>query len=217
MNNLLKKFTYSLLERLYGGIFVSDMTKRFSDGARRIISNALLFAKDMGHSYIGSEHLLLGILKEDCVSARLLCERGAEAAVIKKKIIGIVGSGCKTTLSTDDMTPICRRIILRASIIASGERADGVDAEHLLSAMLREECVAVRLLRECSVDTDELKELLDELFAVDFEVFAEAVKARIKVSELHVDPAQKHHRVLWIFCHFHSISVSDNVPSRNFS
>ena len=164
---------------------MSDMTKRFSDGARRIISNALLFAKDMGHSYIGSEHLLLGILKEDCVSARLLCERGAEAAVIKKKIIGIVGSGCKTTLSTDDMTPICRRIILRASIIASGERADGVDAEHLLSAMLREECVAVRLLRECSVDTDELKELLDELFA-DEDDEDEASFAADSVSDLRV-------------------------------
>ncbi|MBO5914813.1 MAG: ATP-dependent Clp protease ATP-binding subunit ClpC, partial [Clostridia bacterium] len=142
---------------------MSDMTKRFSEGARRVISAALLAAKDMGHSYIGSEHLLLGILKEDCTSARLLYERGVEQAVIKKKIIGIVGTGCKSLLSTDDMTPICRRVILRASAIAAGGGALRVDTEHLLLSMLREECVAVRLLRECAVDIDELGELLDEL------------------------------------------------------
>ena len=142
---------------------MSDMTKRFSEGARRVISAALLAAKDMGHSYIGSEHLLLGILKEDCTSARLLYERGVEQAVIKKKIIGIVGTGCKSLLSTDDMTPICRRVILRASAIAAGGGASRVDTEHLLSSMLHEECVAVRLLRECAVDIDELNELLDEL------------------------------------------------------
>lgn len=143
---------------------MSDITKRFSEGARRVITAALLAAKEMGHSYIGSEHLLIGILSEDCTPARLLCERGAEAELLKKTIIGIVGSGCKTMLSSEDMTPVCRRIILRASFIAGAEDAVSVGVEHLLMSILREECVAVRLLRECSIDVDELQTLLEELY-----------------------------------------------------
>lgn len=143
---------------------MSEITKRFSDGARRVITAALLAAKEMGHSYVGSEHLLLGILREDCMAARLLKERGADEGLIRKKIIGLVGMGCKTLLSSDDMTPICRRIILRASFIAGADTAVSVGVEHLLMSLLREECVAVRLLRECLIDIDELKELLEELY-----------------------------------------------------
>ena len=143
---------------------MSDITKRFSDGARRVVTSALLAAKEMGHSYVGSEHLLIGILREDCTPARLLYERGAEIELIKKKIIGIVGTGCKTLLSSDDMTPVCRRIILRASFIAGAEDASSVGVEHILASLLREECVAVRLLRECAIDTDELGTTIEELY-----------------------------------------------------
>ena len=51
---------------------MGDITKKFGEGARRIITTALLCAKDLGHTYVGSEHLLLGLLKEDCVCSRLL-------------------------------------------------------------------------------------------------------------------------------------------------
>ncbi len=143
---------------------MSDITKRFSDGARKVITEALLSAKEMGHSYVGSEHLLIGILLEESTPQRLLEERGAETELIKKKIIGIVGTGGKTVLSSDDMTPVCRRIILRASFIAGAEDSPSVEVEHLLMSMLREECVAVRLLRECAIDVDELQTLLEELY-----------------------------------------------------
>ncbi len=158
---------------------MSEITKRFSDGARRVITAALLAAKEMGHSYIGSEHLLIGILREDCTPARLLYERGVDIELLKKKIIGIVGSGCKTVLSSEDMTPVCRRIILRASFIAGAEDAVSVGVEHLLMSLLREECVAVRLLRECSVDVDELQTLLEELYC---DPVYEADEEKVEVS-----------------------------------
>ncbi len=144
---------------------MGELTKRFSEGAKRVITSALLAAKELGHSYVGSEHLLLGILREtDSTPCRLLAERGVEYGDTQKRIIGIVGMGCKTTLSGDDMTPVCRRIILRASFAAGADGASNVGIEHILTSMLREECVGVRLLRECGIDVDELLETLNDIY-----------------------------------------------------
>ena len=143
---------------------MSDMTKRFSDGARRIITSALLCAKELGHSYIGSEHLLLGILKEDCVCAKLLTERGVDYLSVKSKLLGIVGTGCRTPLTSDDMTPVCRRIILRASFLANSDSAVSVGIEHMFMALLDEECIAVRIITELGVDVSELQNIVSELF-----------------------------------------------------
>ena len=145
---------------------MGELTKRFSEEAKRVITSALLAAKELGHSYVGSEHLLLGILRE-CggLPCRLLTERGVEYNETKSRIIGIVGMGTKTLLSGDDMTPVCRRIILRASIAASACGASSVLTEHLFISMLREECVAVRLLRENRVDPSELLEILEDHYA----------------------------------------------------
>ncbi len=145
---------------------MSDITKRFADGARRVITAALLCAKDLGHSYVGSEHLLLGILRDGEGTPRnLLVERNVSFESVKQKVISLVGMGCKTLLSSEDMTPVCRRIILRASFIAGAENSSSVGVEHLLMSMLREECVAVRLLREQGVDVDELDTVLEELYS----------------------------------------------------
>ena len=144
---------------------MSEITKRFSDDARRVITAALLSAKELGHSYVGSEHLLLGMLRDsDSGPIRLLTERGVTYDEIHAKIVGIVGMGSKTMLTSDDMTPVCRRIILRASFIAGAEEAKSVGIEHLMLSVLREECVAIRLLRECAVDTEELQTVIEELY-----------------------------------------------------
>ncbi len=147
---------------------MSDITKRFAEGARRVITSALLCAKELGHTYVGSEHLLLGFLREgEGTPQKLLAERNVVYEDIRQKIIGLVGMGCKTLISSDDMTPVCRRIILRASFIAGAEDASSVGLEHLLLSLLREECVAVRLLRECGVDIEELHAILEELYCAD--------------------------------------------------
>ncbi len=144
---------------------MSDITKRFSESARRVITSSLLCAKELGHTYVGSEHLLLGILKDgDGIVKKLLGERNVSFEEIRSKVVSLVGMGCKTLLSSDDMTPVCRRIILRSSFIAGAEDAKSVGLEHLTISMLREECVAVRLLRESNGDPDEIRAILEELY-----------------------------------------------------
>lgn len=145
---------------------MSDITKRFSDGAKRVITSALLNAKELGHTYVGSEHLLLGILREsESTPVKLLSERGLDHASVRGRLIALVGMGCKTLLTADDMTPVCRRIILRASFIAGSGDAVSVGIEHLLMAMLREECVGTRILEEMGVEANELLTALEELYS----------------------------------------------------
>ncbi|MBR5780141.1 MAG: ATP-dependent Clp protease ATP-binding subunit [Clostridia bacterium] len=145
---------------------MGELTKRFSEEVKRVITAALLAAKELGHSYVGSEHMLLGLLREtETMPCRMLNARGVEYDETKKRIIGIVGMGCKTVLSSDDMTPVCRRIILRASLAANASAVTSVCIEHLFIALLREECVATRLLRENRVDVNELLGLMEDFYA----------------------------------------------------
>ncbi len=144
---------------------MSDITKRFAEGSRRVITAALMGAKELGHTYVGSEHLLLGILSENaCTPAKLLGERGVTYDYVRQQIVGFVGMGCKTALSSEDMTPVCRRIILRASIIANAKDSVSVGIEHLMLAMLCEECVAMRIIEEADIDPEELKSIIEELY-----------------------------------------------------
>jgi len=144
---------------------LSDLTKRFSDGAKRVLANALSVAKEMGHSYIGSEHLLAGIAAEtESTASRFLAQRGATEQEIRRRIVGIVGTGMRSSVTTEDLTPTCRRILVRASMQVRGNKSGAIGAEHLLMSLLREECVGKRLAQACGADTGELQDILEELY-----------------------------------------------------
>lgn len=145
---------------------LSDLTKRFSEGAKRVLGAALSLAKELGHTYIGSEHLLVGILSEqESTAVRLLSERGVTESELRRRIVGIVGTGVRSTVTTEDLTPTCRRILMRASLLArSGGRNALIGTEHLLMALLQEECVGKRLAEGCGADANELLDILEELY-----------------------------------------------------
>ncbi len=141
------------------------MTNRLSPAAERALQAALEEASSLGHTYIGSEHLLLGLLHEsDSVAARLLHARGVEIEAVRGTVIDLSGEGAVSKLSSADMTPRTRRI-LRDSIQAiprqtTGEAAAGetVGTEHLLYALLcAGDSVAVRMLRAMGVRPDDIK------------------------------------------------------------
>ena len=69
------------------------MAEKYSESAKRAIFNGILVSKDFGHSYFGSEHLLLGILSDDgSFFVEELNKRGVYYKIIKKRIISISGS-----------------------------------------------------------------------------------------------------------------------------
>ncbi len=144
---------------------MGDMIKKFSDPAKRAVSASLESARELGHSCVGSEHLLLGLLSVgDTTVYKLLSERGAKAEDIRARIIGISGLGVPSAVTAGDLTPVMRRILLRSGLVAVRGGYKSVGVQHLLMALLDEECLAVRILTSAGVDVAELSETLYNLF-----------------------------------------------------
>ncbi|MBR5453720.1 MAG: ATP-dependent Clp protease ATP-binding subunit, partial [Clostridia bacterium] len=142
------------------------MTNRFTQKAQNALNNALQFASDMGHSYVGTEHVLLGLLREsEGVAAKLLTQRGATVEKVKELIAESVGTGEVSRVSAADMTPRTRKLIE----IAAGESAHHGDSyigtEHLLLGILAEaDCVAVKILSRAGVSLRDLRQDVFEFF-----------------------------------------------------
>ena len=136
------------------------MTNRFTQKAQNVLNLALRYASQMGHTYIGSEHLLLGLLGEGSgVAAHYLTQRGADAEQIKKAVEQMAGIGTPTSLSAADMTPRTKNIIEASLYESQRNGQDYIGTEHLLLALLGEEdCVAVRILESLGVSVPDLRQ-----------------------------------------------------------
>ena len=96
------------------------MTNRFTERAQNALNGALREASSLGHTYIGSEHLLLGLLGEgEGIAAKLLHARGADTQRIREAVTELSGVGSESRVSPADMTPRVRKIILDSATEAS--------------------------------------------------------------------------------------------------
>jgi hypothetical protein len=129
------------------------MANKFTQKAQNSLNLALTAARDLGHTYVGSEHLLLGLLLEkDSIASRLLLARGATAERIRKDVVDVAGIGSPGHVSPSDMTPRVKTIleVSAAESARCGNRYIGT--EHLLFAMLNErDCMGVRLLESIGI------------------------------------------------------------------
>ena len=135
------------------------MTNRFTTRAQNALNGALREAATLGHTYVGSEHLLLGLLTEgEGIAAKLMTARGVEADRLRGAVVELSGAGARSRVSPSDMTPRVRRIIQDSAAEAGRAGQSYVGTEHLLLAILEEpDCVAVRLLTSLSVPVEELR------------------------------------------------------------
>ncbi len=122
----------------------------FTKKAQNALNRALYIASEMGHTCIGSEHLLLGLLSEkDGIAERVLEERGVSYEKTRQIIEDSVGLGIPTDLSPSEITPRTKRIIEASATIAVGMGHGYVGTEHLLIATCEEgDSFAVRLITE---------------------------------------------------------------------
>ena len=135
------------------------MTNRFTQKAQNALNNALLAAREFGHTYVGSEHLLVGLTaEEDSVAARALLSKGANKQKIVETIINNMGTGSPTNVNASDLTPRTKQII-EMSAYASARYGHGyIGTEHLLLALLEEsDCVANQILSSLGISPAELK------------------------------------------------------------
>ena len=113
---------------------------RFTDRAAAALQLSLQSAAEMGHTYIGTEHLLLGLLREQSsFAANFLAEQGVTLQDVTQAVADQVGVGSPTRLSASDMTPRIKKVLQSSYSEARALGCDYVGTEHLLLALLREE------------------------------------------------------------------------------
>ena len=125
----------------------------FTQKANNALNLAIQSAEDLGHTYIGSEHILLGLLREESgVAATVLKDLGLTADALEELMKQKIGSGMNSHLSTDDFTPRTKRILQIAVMEAARMGHNYVGTEHLLLALLEEsDSYAVYFLQELGV------------------------------------------------------------------
>lgn len=134
------------------------MSNKFTQKAQNTLNFALSVARELGHSYIGSEHILLGLLSEnDSIASRLLTARGADAQRLRESIISVSGLGCRSQVTPADMTPRARRVIELSAKESARCGNNYIGTEHILYALLSEkDCSAVRLLESEGIPASEV-------------------------------------------------------------
>ena len=138
----------------------------FTQKANDVLNLAIKAAENFGHTYIGTEHILIGVLKENTsYGAELLTEKGVTLDKIEELIKESTGVGNPTALSPNDFTPTAKRVLEVSFQLARGMRNSFVGTEHLLLALLREgDSGGVKLLSACDVDAEAFtEELVNDL------------------------------------------------------
>ncbi len=134
------------------------MSERFTPSAEKALHKALEFAKELGHTYIGTEHLLLGLLNDKtCVASRILSTKGIKLAKTKELVISFEGTGKGSGVSASDMSPRMQRVIEMSAYSALKDSGSLIGTEHLLSALLNEpESVGVKLIKAQNASVAEI-------------------------------------------------------------
>lgn len=138
--------------------------KGFTEKANKAINIALNEASQMGHTYVGTEHLLLGLIEEGTgVAATVLSENGLTAEAYKNMISDSTGVGSKTVLTPEDFTPRTKRTMQMAMMISGRIGCNYVGTEHLLYAVLTEsDSYGVRFLKDLGINIRSVAEALQE-------------------------------------------------------
>ncbi len=142
------------------------MNKGFTQKANAAINLAIQSAQQLGHTYIGTEHILLGLLKEGSgVASTVLSELDVREEDIENLIIEKIGTGSITALTKDDFTPRSKRVLQRAFLQSARLGHNYVGTEHiLLSLMAESDSYAMSFLAELGVrPADILNKLNEEL------------------------------------------------------
>ena len=117
-------------------------------------------AAELGHDYVGSEHLLLSLLQEERGPAgRFLRSKGLDYLPLRDSLLNKVGIGVPNSLPSPCLTPCCKSIVLRATRQSIARKQPQVSSSHLLLSILQEQnCMALQLLQESGHNPTKLYE-----------------------------------------------------------
>ena len=141
----------------------------FTEKANNAINEAVASAQQLGHNYVGSEHILLGLLSESGSAAcQILEQAGADREKIYELIKNTMGHRSPTELSVRDFTPRTKRILQNAARQAAQLGNNYVGTEHILLSLMSDSgSYAIRFMSETGVRPDVIAASLNELFGQD--------------------------------------------------
>lgn len=138
--------------------------KGFTEKANKALNLAIESAEEMRHNYVGTEHILYGLVKEGSgVATTALNECGVTEDALREKLESINGTMSLVELTPDDFTPRTKRVLRAAVIISSKTGYTYVGTEHLLLAILSEsDSYAVAFLEELGVSVERLAQAVSK-------------------------------------------------------
>jgi ATP-dependent Clp protease ATP-binding subunit ClpA len=149
-----------------------DLQLPYTSRAKKVLELAMSEARELNHSYVGSEHLLLGLLGEEKgIAAQVLNGAGVTLELARAEVLRLLGSEAPALSATGPVFPElayalgpgANTVLILARDTASVFRHDAIDTEHLLNALIREDDEAVSVLRSLGVSIDRIADLLDEV------------------------------------------------------
>ena len=137
----------------------SSRFEKFSERARRVLSLANEEAQRFNHSYISTEHILLGLVREtDGVAAKVLTNLGVELTKVRSAVEFIIGKGERAATGEKGLTPRTKKVVELAVDEARRLNHHYIGTEHLLIGLLREgEGVAAGVLESLQVTLDKVR------------------------------------------------------------
>ncbi len=145
------------------------MWEPFTERARRSIVLAQEEAQRLGNNYIGTEHLLLGIMSEgESVAAKVLEHLDLTLAKVRQEVENIIGKGAKTTSKEMVFTPRAKRVIELAFDEARNLSHNYIGTEHLLLGIIKEsEGIAARVISNLGVDAAKIRTEITKLLGIE--------------------------------------------------
>lgn len=139
---------------------MGDAFDRFTGRARRALGLAQEEAQRLGHNYIGTEHILIGLIREeDGVAAQVLNELGVDLAKVRAAVEQFVGKGERQGQGEVGLTPRAKKVLEFAIDEARRLGHHYVGTEHILLGLVRErEGIAAGILEQLGLDLDQLRE-----------------------------------------------------------
>ena len=137
----------------------SDRFDKFTERARKVLTLAQEEAQRFNHNYIGTEHLLLGLVREgDGVAAKVLANLGVELIKVRSAVEFIIGRGDRTVTGDIGLTPRAKKVIELAVDEARRLNHHYIGTEHLLLGLVREgEGIAAGVLESLGVSLDKVR------------------------------------------------------------
>ena len=143
------------------------MFERFTDRARRVVVLAQDEARELNHNYIGTEHILLGLISEgDGVAAKALESMGISLEAVRSEVVDIIGRGAQPPSGHIPFTPRAKKVLEYSLREALQLGHKYIGTEHILLGLIREgEGVAAQVLVKLGADLPRVRQQVIQLLS----------------------------------------------------